>query len=321
MRRPRVLVFNDGFDECDIADVCAPWLDVTCVAKGSRKQLLDLIGGFDAYVPTLRIRVDEEALAAAPRLKLVATLSTGTDHLDLAALERRGIAVLSLKHDRELLDQITTTAELAFGLLLTCARRLPECFEASRHGYWGRHEFAGTQLSGKTLGVIGVGRLGTMMVQYGLAFRMRVLGCDPYQKNLPPGVEMTTLDRLLAESDFVSLHVHLTEQTQHVLGAAELAKMRRGACLINTARGGLIDEQALIREMESGRIAAAGLDVIDGEWLEDKYRHPLIAYSRRNPRLYITPHVGGTSPDATRMTARHTMQKVVRFFQEHPTRD
>ncbi|MBM4086483.1 MAG: phosphoglycerate dehydrogenase, partial [Planctomycetes bacterium] len=89
----------------------------------------------------------------------------------------------------------------------------------------------------------------------------------------------------------------------------------------NTARGGLIDEQALIREMESGRIAAAGLDVIDGEWLEDKYRHPLIAYSRRNPRLYITPHVGGTSPDATRMTARHTMQKVVRFFHEHPTRD
>ncbi|MFZ4696199.1 MAG: NAD(P)-dependent oxidoreductase [Verrucomicrobiia bacterium] len=318
MIRPRILIFNDGYSRADIADLEGDVLEFVCVPHGNRTQLLEMIGEVDAYVPTLRIRMDAEVIAAAHKLKLVATATTGTDHLALDLLERRGIPVFSIKQDRELLDNITTTAELAFGLLLTCARHLPECFEASRQGYWGRDKFSGTQLNGKTLGIVGVGRLGTMMSQYGRAFRMRVIGHDPYQPRIPEGVEMVELDRFLGESDFVTLHVHLTEQTRNLLGATQLSRMKRGACLINTSRGGLIDEAALVREMESGRIAAAGLDVIDGEWLEDKYHHPLIAYSRKNRRLYITPHVAGTSPDAIRMTVRFTLQKVRRFFEEHP---
>jgi len=158
-----------------------------------------------------------------------------------------------------------------------------------------------------------------MMVQYGKAFRMRVIGHDPFQKKLPAGIEMvSTLDELLAQSDFISLHVHLTDQTRHLIGAKQFATIKRGASLINTSRGGLIDEPALIEAMESGQIAAAGLDMVEGEWLEDKYHQPLIAYSRRNRRLYITPHVGGTSPDAVRMTARHNFQKVANYFQENP---
>jgi D-3-phosphoglycerate dehydrogenase len=319
MPKPRVLIFNEGYGWEDLCDLSHSHLDVTCVPGGTRKQLLELIADFDVYVPCLRIVVDKEVLDRAQRLKVIASQATGTDHLDLKLIEQRGITLFTLKHDRELLDNITTTAELAWGLLMCCARKLPECFDASRQGYWGRHQFAGIQLNGKTLGIVGVGRLGTMMCQYGKAFRMRVLGYDPHQKQLPPGIEMvSSLDKLLAQSDFVTLHVHLTEQTRNLIGARELTQMKRGASIINTSRGGLIDEAALIREMDSGRIAAAGLDLIDGEWLEDKYNHPLIAYSRRNPRLYITPHVGGTSPDAVRMTARHNFQKVIRHFQEHP---
>lgn len=321
MRRPRVLIFNDGLQWEDLSDIPKRDLDCVCITNGQRAQILSMIGDCDAYMPTLRIRVDAEVLAAAKRLKLIASNATGTDHFDLPLIEQRGIALLTIKHDRDLLDQITTTAELAFALLLTCARHLPECFEASRQGCWGRHHFAGVQLNGKTLGIIGAGRLGTMMCQYGRAFRMRVLGCDPFQTKLPDGIEMTSMERLLKESDFVSLHVHLTDQTRHLIGAPELAKMKRGACLINTSRGGLIDEAALIQAMESGQIAAAGLDVIDGEWIEDKFDHPLIAYSRKNQRLYITPHVGGTSPDAVRMSARYTLEKVVRYFREHPVVD
>ena len=312
--RPRILIFNDGYSIDDIADIPHEQLEVTCVPQGSREQLLAMIGDYDAYVSTLRIRVDDTVLDRAPRLRLLATNSTGTDHLDLDRLRERGITVLSIKNDRDLLDQISSTAELAFGLLITCARHLPLCFEATRQGRWERHKFAGQQLSDKTLGIVGMGRLGTMMARYGQAFRMKVIGVDPHEDRFPAGVERVDLETLLWRSDFITLHVHLTDATRGMLGPRQLASIRPGAVLINTSRGGLIDEAALIQEMESGRIAAAGLDVIDGEWLENKLDHPLIAYSRRNPRLYITPHVGGTCPEAGRLTARHTFRKIVRFF-------
>ena len=307
----RLLVFSDNCPARELLDIPHPGIEVTVVERGEREQLLKLLPTANAYIASLRIPVDAALLALAPRLSLVGTNSTGTDHLDLTRLHERGITVLSIKDDRELLDEITSTAELAFGLVLTCARHLPECFQASREGRWERHRLAGRQLSGKTLGIIGCGRLGRMMAEYGKAFRMRVIASDPRARGVQPWVRLVGLDELLGESDFVTLHVHLSDETRGILGARELALMNTGACLINTSRGGLIDEAALIREMEGGRIAAAGLDVIDGEWLEDKFNHPLIAYSRRNPRLYITPHVGGTCPEAGRLTARHMFAKVV----------
>jgi D-3-phosphoglycerate dehydrogenase len=177
-------------------------------------------------------------------------------------LRQRGNAVLSIKNDRDLLDQISSTAELAFGLLLTCARHLPLCFEAVRHGTWERHKFAGRQLRKKVLGIVGMGRLGTMMARYGEAFQMEVIGVDPHADRFARGVERVDLDTLLRRSDFISLHVHLKDDTRGMLGARQLAMFKPGASLINTSRGALIDEAALIREMESGRIAAAGLDVM-----------------------------------------------------------
>ncbi len=312
--RRRILVFNDAFTSEDLQDITPRGIELVCIPDGDRARLLELIPGFDAYFCTLRIRVDAEVVRRAARLRLIATPSTGTDHLDLALLRESGIKVFSLKHDRQLLDRISSTAELAFGLLLTCARHLPLCLEAARQGRWERDKFAGRQLAGKTLGIVGLGRLGSMMARYGRAFRMKVIASDPRPAPWPRGIERVGLRTLLARADFVSLHVHLTEKTRGLLGARELALLRPGASLINTSRGGLIDEQALIREMRSGRIASAGLDVIDGEWLEDKSRHPLVAYSRSNPRLYITPHVGGTCPEAVLLAARHTFRKMIRFL-------
>src|SRR5262249_46798627 len=135
MAKARVLVFNDGYQWGDLADLGSDQLDVTCVPGGTRKQLLETIGEYDAYVPTLRVIVDKEVLDRAKRLKVIASQATGTDHLDLKLIEQRGITLFTLKHDRELLDQVTTTAELAWGLLMCCARKLPECFDASRQGY------------------------------------------------------------------------------------------------------------------------------------------------------------------------------------------
>jgi D-3-phosphoglycerate dehydrogenase len=313
-----LLIFSDNCPGRELADIPHAGVTITVVETGDRARLLELLPQADAYIATLRIPVDAALLDHAPRLKVVATNSTGTDHLDMAALRRRGITVLSLKAERELLEQVTSTAELAFGLLLTCARRLPECFEASRAGRWERHRLAGQQISGKTLGIVGCGRLGNMMAAYGAAFRMRVIACDPDAGRIPPEVERVALDELLARADFVSLHVHLDEGTRGMLGGREFALMKPGACLINTSRGGLIEESALIQAMETGHVAAAGLDVIYGEWCEDKYQHPLIAYSRRNPRLYITPHVGGTCPEAGRTTMRHMCERVVAELRAWP---
>lgn len=318
MRKPKLLIAADGCAAADVADLAGDALDLDLRPAMERAEFLAALADCDALIPSLRLPVDAAALEAAPRLKVVATNTTGLDHLDLREMERRGIALYSLKNDREFLEGLTGTAELAFGLLLACARRLPECFASTQRGEWGRSRYAGMQIRGKTLGIVGVGRLGSMMARYGLAFEMRVLGADPAPRTVPNGVEMAPLARLLAESDFVSLHVHLDETTRGLLGARELGAMKRGAILINTSRGGLVDEAALVREMRAGRIAAAGLDVIDGEWIEDKRNHLLIAYSRESPRLLITPHVGGTSPEAVRAGLRHTLVKVVRHFQKNP---
>lgn len=142
------------------------------------KRLEELLPEFDAYYASLHVRVTRTMLDRAPRLRVIATPSTGTDHLDLACAREEGIAVLTLKDDRDFLDQVTATAELAWGLLLAVERRLPWAFTAAQRGEWARDQFRGHQISGKTLGILGYGRLGTMVADYGLAFRMQVLACD-----------------------------------------------------------------------------------------------------------------------------------------------
>lgn len=322
MKPPRrLLAFIDGVSRSDILDLCDGTVEVTLVDQGDRRQLLELIGDCHGYIATLRIPVDREVLERGHHLRLVATPSTGTDHLDLTAIAARGIAVQSLKQERELLVQLTSTAELALGLMITCARHLPRCIEAGRRGAWERSKLAGMQLSGKTLGIIGLGRLGTMMARYGKALGMKVICCDPRPKPEAQDVEWTSLHELLQRADVVSLHVHLTPETRHMLGPKEFAAMKMGAILINTARGALIDEQCLIEAMRSGRVAAAGLDVIDGEWLEDLASHPLIAYSRTQPRLYITPHVGGTCPESVYLATRHVVRRAIDFLRSFPDKD
>ena len=190
----------------------------------------------DAYFATLRVRLTAELLAGAPKLKAVATPSTGLDHLDLEAAAKRGVAVLGLKEERALLDRITATAELAWALVLACARRLPAAFDASRAGHWARDELRGHQLADKTFGVIGCGRLGTIVSQYARAFRMTVLGYDVREVAVE-GVTPVPLHELLARSDVVSLHIHLTPENRAFINSERLARMKPGSILINTSRG------------------------------------------------------------------------------------
>ena len=263
--------------------------------------LAEQIGQFDAYLAALGVRVDRAVLSRAGRLRVIATPSTGLDHLDLEALDERGIEVLSLRSESDFLERVTATAEMAWCLLLAVVRRLPWAFDAARQGDWARDRFRGHQLSGKTLGILGYGRLGRMVAQYGLAFRMRVLARDVRPVPPAPGVEMVAIERLLAESDVLSIHIHLTDENRGLIGAAAFAQMKPGAVLVNTSRGAIVDEQALLGALVSGRLLGAGLDVIHGEWRDDLPDHPLIRYAQTHQNLVISPHVGGATFESQRM--------------------
>jgi D-3-phosphoglycerate dehydrogenase len=282
-----------------------------------RQVLCEQIGQFDAYFATLAVRLDREVLQGADRLRAVATPSTGLDHLDLDVLRQRNIAVISLKDDTAFLDRITATAEMAWCLMLAVMRRLPWAFDAARQGHWARDEFRGRQISGKTLGILGYGRLGRMVADYGRAFRMRVLACDARPVRPAPGVELVDFADLLAESEVLSIHIHLTEENRKLINAEAFARMKPNAVLINTSRGAIVDEGALLAALESGRLAGAGLDVIEGEWRDDLDRHPLIAYANSHQNLVISPHLGGVTVESQRMAyaraAHHLAAYLNRF--------
>jgi len=221
-----------------------------------------------------------------------------------------------LRHDTEFLDSITATAELAWGLLLATVRRLPWAFDAAKAGHWARDGYRGHQLSGKTLGILGYGRLGRIVAEYGKAFRMRVIACDVREVKAADGVQMVDFDTLLRESDVLSLHIHLTEENRGIINAETFAKMKLGAVLVNTSRGAIIDEKAFLDALLSGRLGGAGVDVIEGEWDEDLSRHPLIRYANEHENLVISPHIGGVTHESQRMVYEHTVSKLVDYLEQ-----
>lgn len=233
--------------------------------------------------------IDGPLIDACPDLKVISTCSVGVDHIDLAAATARGISV---GYTPGVL--VETTADLSFALLLAASRRLVEADRFVRQGEWTPDRgwdpelLLGRDLWGATLGVIGLGAIGQAMARRAQGFGMRVLGWTRSRRPVP-GVEPVELDALLRDSDFVSLHVALAAETRNLIDANALARMRPGAVLVNAARGGLVDEDALVDALRSGRLAAAGLDVFASEPLGPD--SPLLGA----PNLVLTPHIGSAS--------------------------
>lgn len=278
----------------------------------TQRELRASIGSYTVLIVGLGLTVDRDVLAAGKHLKLVATATTGTDHIDLAEAKERGIPVLSLKGERDFLESITATAELAWGLLLSLVRRLPAARESVLRGRWEQQPFIGHMLSGKTLGVVGLGRLGTMVARYGKAFGMTVLATDPKEQKAPAGVTFAPLPALLAQSDAVTLHVPLEDETRRLIDAAALKRIKPRAVLINTSRGGVVDEAAVLQALEKGTLAGYAADVLDGEtaFAGDGGGHPLVAYARTHDTVLLTPHVGGTTEESRALTDVFIAKKV-----------
>lgn len=251
----------------------------------------------------------------AKKLRALAFGATGRDHVDLDAAAEKNIAILCLKEETAFLSSITATAELAWALMLATVRKIPWGFEAAKKGQWRRvgGDWRGHQISGKTLGVLGYGRLGTITAQYGKAFRMKVLANDTKDIKPEAGVTMVDLDTLLRESDVLSIHIHL-QGNEGFFDRQKLNKMKSGSILVNTSRGGIIDEQAFIDVLASGPLAGAGIDVINGEWLPNIAEHPLIRYAATHDNLVITPHLGGVTVESQEMTRNFIIRKLTNFL-------
>ncbi|HXF62915.1 MAG TPA: D-glycerate dehydrogenase [Caldilineaceae bacterium] len=256
-----------------------------------RATLLEWVQGIDGLYCLLTERIDDELLdAAGPNLKVVSTMSVGYDHVDVAACRRRGVAV---GNTPGVLTE--TTADLALALMLATARRLPEAIDAVRNGEWSTWKpewMAGYDLYGSTVGIIGLGRIGAAVARRLRGFDCRLLYYDPYPNaEVAASVNATyvDLDTLLRESDFVTLHCQLTPETRNLMNRDAFAKMKPTAILVNTSRGGTVDQEALYEALANGQIAAAGLDVTIPEPLPPD--HPLLSLKN----CVVLPHIASAS--------------------------
>jgi lactate dehydrogenase-like 2-hydroxyacid dehydrogenase len=256
-----------------------------------RDVLLEWTRGVDGIYCLLTERIDAALLdAAGPQLKVVSTMSVGYDHVDVAALRARGVA---LGNTPGVLTE--TTADLTLALLLATARRLPEAWTAAKDGTWGPWQpewMTGRDVHGSTVGIVGLGRIGAAVARRLLGFGCRIVYSGPRPRPEvaePLGATYLSFERLLAESDFVSIHCPLNDATRHLFGAAVFGAMKRTAVLINTSRGPVVDQEALYQALVSGQIAAAGLDVTTPEPLP--VDNPLFTL----PKCVVLPHIGSAS--------------------------
>ncbi|HSJ14272.1 MAG TPA: phosphoglycerate dehydrogenase [Longimicrobiales bacterium] len=265
-------------------------------------ELAEVMRGVHGVIVRSATTITRSALRYANDLRVIGRAGVGVDNIDVDAATERGVAVLNAPSGNTI-----SAAELTFALILSLARRVPAADRSMKQGEWDRRSFTGTELLGKTLGLVGAGRIGGEVARRARAFGMRVLAYDPFltaERALTLELELTTLEELLAHADVLSLHIPLTEITTGLIGAAQLGAMRRGALIVNASRGGVIDEAALAQALESGQVGGAGLDVFAEEPLPAD--HPL----RRAPNTVLTPHLGASTNEAQQNVAIEIAQAV-----------
>ena len=269
-----------------------------------REELLSALAGADALIVRSQIQVDAALIAAGPQLKIIGRAGVGIDNIDAAAAEHANIRVVNAPNGNTI-----AAAEQTFALLLAVARHVPHGDASVRSGAWIRGELKGFALRGKRLGIIGFGRIGQAVAKRAAAFEMEIAASDPVltaQQAAEFGVTLQTLDQLLMESDIITLHVPALGD-RPLIGAAEIAKMKRGAVLLNVARGSLVDEGALAAALTSGALGGAGIDVFA---TEPPVGSPLLTA----PHTVLAPHLGAQTVDAQIAVAVEVAEQIVNFF-------
>jgi phosphoglycerate dehydrogenase-like enzyme len=283
----------------------------------SRKEALKYARESKVILAGGRIKIDKELINNAKNLKLVLSPSTGTDHLDLDILRRKKIKVVHIARKFGLINKFTATSELSFCLLLSIIRKAVTSFNDAKKGIWSRDANVGFQLKDKTIGIIGLGRLGKISAKIANGFQMKVVAHDIKKIKLRE-VKNVTFNKLLKISDVIFVHVHLNKSTENLINLEAFKKMKKNTILINSSRGKIINEKDLLYALKNKLIAGAGLDVIDGEWLERKSlsQHPLIKYSKSYNNLMITAHIGGSTYESIKMARDYVFNYLLRSIQK-----
>ncbi len=273
----------------------------------SPEELIKTIPVYHGLIIRSGTKVTAEVIKAAKNLKVVGRAGAGVDNIDIPAATKKGIAVENTPGGNSV-----TTAEHTIALMCALARNVPQGTESTRSGKWDR-KLVGVELNKKTLGIIGTGRVGSVVVSIAQSFKMHCIACDPFiskDKAEQFGVELVELDEIFRRSDFISIHSPLTEQTHHMLSDDQFDKMKEGVRIINCARGGIVDEAALVRALESGKVAGAALDVFEKE--PPDADNPLL----KMPQVICTPHLGASTGEAHENVAKAVAKQMVLFFED-----
>jgi len=266
-------------------------------------------------VSRLAYLLDEAFLRQFPRVHTIATATTGLTHVDLDYCRRRNIEIVSLKGEREFLREVTATAELAIALVLNLVRMIPASIQSVVHDHaWNRDEFRGRELSGLTCGILGFGRLGQQMTVYARAFGMKTLAADPF---VHPSVfeqhhvVRCSTEELFQRCDVITLHVNYERENHNMVSAREFSSMKPGGYFVNTSRGELVDESALLDALSTGHLAGAALDVLkDEHQLPAMFSGDIFRYASTHSNLLITPHIGGCTLDSMHKTESFIAKKL-----------
>ena len=288
MTKPRVLI-SDKMDPNAARIFADQGCDVDVITGETPEQLIARIGDYDGLAIRSSTKVTKEILAAATNLKVIGRAGIGVDNVDIPAASAQGVVVMNTPFGNSI-----TTAEHAIALMFALARQLPEANAQTQAGKWPKNDFMGIEVTGKVLGLIGAGNIGSIVASRALGLKMKVVAFDPFltpERAIEMGVEKAELDTLLAKADFITLHTPLTDQTRNILSAENLAKTKKGVRIINCARGGLIDEAALKAALDSGQVAGAALDVFA---VEPAKESPLFG----TPNFICTPHLGASTNEA-----------------------
>lgn len=277
----------------------------------------EILNQADVIIAPLGYYYGKDKIDQSLNLKIISSNTTGHPHIDVDYARKKGIQVITLKEQREFLKTITPTAELTWGLIIAITRNMIPACRSVLQGKWDRWPFGGTSmLSRMSLGVAGYGRLGSMVANYGKCFGMTVRYYDPYVSQSDPSIQrIDSLVELVKISDVVTIHIPHEPETEKLFNKEIFSHFKKGSYLINTSRGELIDHKALLESLKNGTLAGAALDVFEGEFtpeFQDTLKdHPLLKYAQDHDNLIITPHIGGSTIDAWRLTEEYTIKKII----------
>jgi D-3-phosphoglycerate dehydrogenase len=271
------------------------------------EELAAIIGEYHGLGIRSATKVTAAILNNPGKLKIIGRAGVGVDNIDVKTAIAKGVLVINTPQ-----GNAAAAAELAIGLMFALARKIPQAAESMRQGIWEKKKFMGAEIAGKTLGVIGLGNIGRQAAERGVGLKMSVIGYDPYVKSesgLPAGVKLASLDDVISKSDFITLHVPLSAETKDLFNAATLAKMKKGAYLINCARGGIVNEEAVLEALKSGQLAGAALDVYAKEPPDPS---PLFAHEN----LIASPHLGASTREAQEKVAIELAEVFVGYLKD-----